>query len=183
MKTLLLNIVSILFFSVPASAATTLQVELVSTSTSVTSFGNHDEGLFTVRVKLTAVGGDAYITSHPLSPSGFFMLVYRNGSPTGASYTTVVDNLSSTTNEILEGESHVFQATTSVNPNLTGLYSVGIAEIEWTDGSSEHTLYLDNTYRTSYVSLLAAPSGAPEPSRIIFLGLGLMTLAFKRRRN
>lgn len=183
MKTLLLSIVSIFFFTMTASAATTLQVELVSTSTSVTSFADHDEGLFTVRVKLTAIGGDAYIMPHPLNPSGFFMLVYRNGSPSGASYTTVVDNLSSSTNEILEGDSHVFQTTTLVVPNLSGQYSVGIAEIQWSDGSSEYTsiLGLDNI-RTGY-AYLGSSSTAPEPSRILLLGLGLGLMILSRRRN
>jgi hypothetical protein len=177
MKTLLLvTFIFTFFFTAQAPATTTLQAELVSTSTSITSFSDHDEGLFKIQVKLTAIGGDAYLVPSLLGPSdeGFLVSIRRNGFPSGSPAQVVAINLTSATNEILDGESETFEIVTSVTPNLSGLYSVQLAEINWSEGA------INPGYSTSYVFLNG--SSAPEPSRILFLGFGLATVAFCRRR-
>lgn len=185
MKTFLL-LTTLFIFANRAKSATTIQAELVSASTTVTNFSGHDECFFDFQVKLTASGGDFYLLPNPIETTGFGVLVERNGSPTSSTYYSLATP--SGNNIIQDGSSEVFLLRTYLIPNLTGMYRTSLSHINWgaeTDGGgSEYgTLFLDSSFRSNYVALRGVAAMVPEPSRLFLLGLGIMSLGFRRRRE
>ncbi|HTE48811.1 MAG TPA: hypothetical protein VK675_02825, partial [Candidatus Paceibacterota bacterium] len=123
----------------------TLQVEFIASSAIVIGGPNIPQinrGIFGIRFRITAVGGDIYLlrgltySSHnPELGSGFNWHVSDNsiGSPSDVSAT--VDSLAEITPayyRILEGDTETFQFTAYVDPGVTGFYGVSLNYLDWT---------------------------------------------------
>lgn len=169
------------FFTLSASAATTLMSELVSASTDNTDASN---GIFRIRFSLTASGGDIYV---PDTGSVMASMLYQGNPADGIieqSLVGITDTSSGGYYVVPDGTTNLFEYTTNIIPNETGLYQLKLDDVLWypdQSGSDESHLVFGSEYHTSYVSLVA-PAGVPEPSRALLVFVGLASLMLKRRK-
>ncbi len=138
----------------------------VSASTDVVygTSANDDVGMFTIKFKVTAVGGDVYL---PSNASAYSYMVDRAGAVLSPSLTTSTvsnnTNLSKTANGnylIEEGESQTLTMTVSASNSLireSGQYRVALTGIKWgtTDSSatSKTLILANNAFVTNYIVL------------------------------
>ncbi len=151
-----------------------IQLALVSTATSVAAgtSTNDDQGTFTIKFKIKAVGDNVYVSSladAQLSgnTSGkTTVLVDRSGTATVGGVSTVIANdtdtdLTSVGNfQIEDGDEETFTLTTTVQlptAGAAGLFRAALGGVRWstTDVAPTANSYTSNldSFRTSYIGL------------------------------
>jgi peptidoglycan hydrolase-like protein with peptidoglycan-binding domain len=151
-----------------------ISLELVSATTSVATgtSTNDDQGTFTIKYKITAVGNDVYVSSLAdatltgVTSGKTSVHVDRAGTATVGGVSTVISNITDTDLTsvgnflIEEGSSETFELTTVVQlpaAGSGGLYRAVLGGVRWgtTDIyplANSYTSNLDN-FKTSYVGL------------------------------
>jgi hypothetical protein len=151
-----------------------IALELVSATTSVAAgtSTNDDQGTFTIKYKITAVGNDVYVSSLAdatltgVTSGKTSVHVDRAGTATVGGVSTVISNITDTDLTsvgnflIEEGSSETFELTTVVQlpaAGSGGLYRAVLGGVRWgtTDIyplANSYTSNLDN-FKTSYVGL------------------------------
>ncbi len=160
------NLVFYVDFAATPVAQPSIGVTFVSADTSILSGSgaNDDTGIFRIKYKVTAVGGDAYISSTTASAVNY--IVDRAGVPVAASAISA-----SITNDtdwtmtpkvnflIKDGDSETFTLTVSVQLGGTytaGMYRTSLTGIKWgtaDDMIPEYTYTNLDGFKTSYVGL------------------------------
>ncbi|MES2223700.1 MAG: peptidoglycan-binding domain-containing protein [Patescibacteria group bacterium] len=151
-----------------------IQLALVSTGTSVAAgtSTNDDQGTFTIRFKVKAVGDDVYVSSLADATTGAnttgktSVTVDRAGTATTGGVSTVISNDTDTTltsagNYLIEdGSEETFTVTTTVQlpaAGAAGLYRTSLSGVRWSTSdvvpvASSYTSNLDS-FKTSYIGL------------------------------
>lgn len=168
----------------PPTTSSSITVSLVSADAIVTTSGNGsgDIGTFTMRFKVSAVGGDAYLsnlssaTLSGVTPGKTSITVDRSGTALTDGVTTALTNNHTSADtatpnaaglwKISNGSSQTFSITTSVKAGTTGLYRVSLDGLSWssdpTNPTPNQTYTSDlSTFKTNYVNLQGGAAGTP----------------------
>jgi len=149
---------------------TGVQLSLVSTNTSVTTGtgSNDDQGTFTIRFKVKAIGDNVYVstladaTLSSVTTGKTSVHADKAGTATVTGVSAVITNVSDTTltsvgnYEIEDGSEETFELTTLITHG-SDLYRAVLGGVSWstTDErlpASAYTSALD-TFKTSYIAL------------------------------
>jgi hypothetical protein len=152
-----------------------IMLDLVGTPTTSVAAGtstNDDQGTFTIKFKVTAIGDNVYVSSladaklSGVTSGKTSVLVDRAGTATVGGVTVAITNntdtdLTSVGNYLIEeGDSETFTLTTTVQlptAGLSGLFRAVLGGVSWsiTDVATPANAYTSNldNFKTDYVGL------------------------------